>query len=443
MMHIMMKAIGLRREDKSRWERRAPLTPLHVERLVREYGMMVYVQPSTIRVFPDEAYVKAGAVVQEDLSPCHVIAGIKEIPLEQFEKDKTYLFFSHTIKGQPYNMPMLKRMMEKGCQLIDYEKIVDRKGRRLVLFGRHAGLSGMIESLHALGKRLAAEGIEAAANPFLNLKQPYQYENLDEAMSDLRRIGGSIAQKGLPECVKPLVVGFLGYGNVSGGAQEILDCLPVEELKPEMLLSLDRYAPSGKTLYKVVFREEDTVEASDGSPFSLDGYYQHPERYRATFSRYLPHITVLVCGVYWDARYPVLVTAEDVRSLYAGGRLPRLRVIGDITCDIEGTIAITRKPTMPDRPCYVYDAVSDTLEDGFENLRGPVVMAVEILPTEFPVESSLHFGDSLLPFLPALAAEDFQGDFAECGLPQPIREAVILYHGKLTDSYRYLEKHLT
>lgn len=437
-----MKAIGIRREDKSRWERRAPLTPHHVERLVRETGMKIYVQPSTIRVFPDEAYVKAGAVVQEDLSPCHAIVGIKEIPADQFEEGKTYLFFSHTIKGQPYNMPMLRRMMEKRCQLVDYEKIVDAKGRRLVLFGRHAGLAGMIESLHALGKRLGAEGVKEKENPFFNLRQPYRYANLDEATSELRRIGQGIAAEGLPECASPLIVGFLGYGNVSKGAQEILDNLPVEELKPEQVLSVAPQGLSNRTLYKVVFREEDTVEASDRSAFSLDRYYAAPELYRPVFSRYLACLTILVCGVYWDERYPVLVSAEDVRNLYAGGGRPMLRVIGDITCDIEGTIAITRKPTMPDRPSYVYDAVKDTLDDDLSNLRGPVVMAVEILPTEFPVESSSHFGDALLPFLPALAAEDFQGDFAACGLPQPIREAVILYHGRLTGPYRYLEKHL-
>jgi saccharopine dehydrogenase (NAD+, L-lysine forming) len=439
----MSKALGIRREDKYQWERRAPLTPSHVARLVREWGLEVYVQPSDLRVFSDDAYREAGAKVQEDLSPCGVIVGIKEIPPGAFHEGKTYLFFSHTIKGQPYNMPMLKYMMGKGCQLIEYEKIVDDQGKRLVLFGRHAGLAGMIESLHALGKRLAAEGLGDLQNPFAEMKQAYQYQDLEEARAHLERLGERIVRDGLPALLTPLVVGFLGYGNVSRGAQEILDCLPVEELQPEMLFSLDRYAPSNKTVYKVVFGEKDTVVARDGSSaFSLEHYWQHPEAYRAAFARYLPYLTVLINGIYWDERYPVLVSASDARELYAGQRRPALRVIGDITCDIEGSIALTLKATLPDKPCYVYDPTNDTIQDGVDNLRGPVIMAVDILPTEFPVEASAAFGDALLPFLPATLTADSSRSFEDWNLPEPIKRAVILYQGKLTKPYRYLEEHV-
>ena len=439
----MANSIGIRREDKSPWERRVPLTPSHVGRLIADHGIKIYIQPSTQRAFPDRAFAEAGAVVQEDLSLCDIIVGIKEIPKAQFQQGKTYLFFSHTIKGQSYNMPMLKYMMDRKCQLIDYERIVDDQGRRLVLFGRHAGLSGMIESLFALGRRLKAEGLENARNPFIALKQPYQYADLEAAREDLQRIGRRIARDGLPADITPLVVGFLGYGNVSRGAQEILDCLPVQELKPEDLAALRHGATSNKVIYKVVFKEEDTVEPADPSAvFSLEHYYKHPEQYRAAFSRYLPHLTVLINGVYWDERYPVLVTVDAVKKLYAGDTPPALRVIGDITCDMEGSIAMTRKSTLPDSPCYVYDTIADSMVDGFDNLRGPIIMAVEILPTEFPIESSLHFGDSLLPFMPALAACNVGGNFEACDLPDPIKTAVILYQGDLTEPYRYLDKFL-
>jgi saccharopine dehydrogenase (NAD+, L-lysine forming) len=439
----MINAIGIRREDKYQWERRAPLTPAHVARLVREYGLEVYVQPSTLRVFSDEAYRKAGATVQEDLSPCRVVVGVKEIPSVFFEKGKTYFFFSHTIKGQPYNMPMLKRMMEMGCQLIEYEKITDDQGGRLVLFGRHAGLAGMIESLHALGKRLTAEGLDDEKNVFSGIKQPYQYRDLEEAATHLQGIGARISRDGLPASLTPLVVGFLGYGNVSRGAQEILDCLPVAELRPEMLYSLKECARSGNTVYKVVFEEKDTVVAADGSsPFSLEHYWQHPEAYQAVFSRYLPYLTVLINGIYWDERYPVLVSADDVKELYARRQPPALRVIGDITCDLEGSIAITRKATLPDQPCYVFDPTNDSIQDGVDNLRGPAIMAVDILPTEFPVEASAAFGDALSPFLPAVAAADPGENFADWNLPEPIKRATILYRGKLTEPFRYLAEHV-
>ena len=436
----MANAIGIRREDKYEWERRAPLTPSHVARLVQA-GVDVYVQPSTLRVFSEEAYRQAGARVQEDLSPCGVVVGVKEMPQEFFAQGKTYLFFSHTAKGQPYNMPMLKQMMEMGCQLVDYERILDDQGRRLVLFGRHAGLSGMLESLHALGRRLAAEGLEDARNPFIDLKQPYQYRDLADAKAHLQAVGQAIREEGLPASLSPLVIGFLGYGNVSQGAQEMLDCLPVTELQPAMLLSLASHARSSNTLYKVVFQEKDTVAPIDGATtFSVEHYWQHPEAYRAAFAQYLPYLTVLINGIYWEKRYPVLVTVDDIKKLYGGGKRPVLRVIGDITCDIEGGIAVTRKSTLPDQPCYVYDTTSDTLEDGYGNLNGPVIMAVDILPTEFPADASESFGETLLSFLPAVAAADPGQDFADWALPDPIKRAAILHRGKLTESYRYLEK---
>ncbi len=174
----MNVCIGIRREDKSRWERRVPVTPEDARELKEEHGIEVWVQPSSIRVFSEEEFTQAGATVQEDLSPCPVIFAVKEMPLDFFEPGKTYVFFAHVIKGQPYNMPMLKKMLELGCNLIDYEKVTDEKGRRLIFFGRHAGIAGMIETLWALGQRLDWEGIP---NPFTQLKHTYQYKDLAEA----------------------------------------------------------------------------------------------------------------------------------------------------------------------------------------------------------------------------------------------------------------------
>lgn len=433
-----MKAIiGIRREDKNLWERRAPLTPDQVASLIRVHGLEVYVQPSEQRIFSDDAYRLAGASVGEDLSRCRTVLAIKEIPVDFYQEGTTYLFFSHTIKGQAHNMPILKRMMEKRCQLIDYERIVDDQGRRLVLFGRHAGLAGMIETLVALGQRLAAEGIET---PFTALRQPYQYADLEEAKAHLREIGKGIAAEGLPEAIVPCVIGILGYGNVAQGVQEILGCLPVEEVEPEGLSRLPR---SSRVLYTVVFREGDTVEPIDpSSHFSLADYLQHPERYRATVSRYLPDLTVVVNAVYWEKRFPNLVRRDDVETLYRRHRTPALRVIGDITCDVDGAVEITRKATTPGEPCFTYDAATDRIVDGIHALPGPVVMAVDNLPCEFSAESSRDFGLALLPFLPAIAMADFSGSFEAISLPEPIRKATVLHDGKLTPNFRYLEQYL-
>jgi saccharopine dehydrogenase (NAD+, L-lysine-forming) len=163
----MNACFGIRLEDKNEWERRTPLIPAHVKELREKHGLEVYVQSSPIRAFGHQEYEQAGARIVEDLTACPLILAIKEIPPQLFEKDKTYVFFSHTIKGQAFNMPMLQRLLDLGCQLIDYEKIVDERGRRQVFFGNYAGLAGMIDTLWALGQRLAWEKIDT---PFSHLR---------------------------------------------------------------------------------------------------------------------------------------------------------------------------------------------------------------------------------------------------------------------------------
>ncbi|MCK4426995.1 MAG: hypothetical protein KAW16_00775, partial [candidate division Zixibacteria bacterium] len=185
----MNALIGIRREDKNKWERRVPLTPEHVKELRENHSVEVWLQPSPIRIFSDEEYLKVGAKIAEDLSPCPVVLGVKEIPLHFFLPNKTYVFFSHVIKGQTYNMPMLKRMLELRCQLIDYEKVTDEKGRRLIFFGKHAGLAGMIDTLWALGQRLSWEKIP---NPFERIKNAYKYKSLAEAKEEISEVGKKI-----------------------------------------------------------------------------------------------------------------------------------------------------------------------------------------------------------------------------------------------------------
>ncbi|MFQ6089815.1 MAG: hypothetical protein ACE5LD_00025, partial [Candidatus Bipolaricaulia bacterium] len=342
----MEARIGIRKEDKNRWERRAPLIPEHVRELKEKHNIETCLQPSAIRAFPDRDYIRAGAEVQEDLSPCPVIFGIKEFPIEFFEPEKTYVFFSHTIKGQPHNMPMLRRILEQGCTLIDYERIVDERARRLIFFGRHAGLAGMIDTLWALGKRLEWEGIE---NPFSRIRQTLDYKSLEEAKGAVSNVGEQIKEEGLPEAITPLVVGLAGYGHVSQGAQEILELLPFQELSPEELPAFAK-GSARDLIYKVVFKEEHMVEPlSPEDRFELQDYYDHPERYRAKFEDYLPYLTVLMNCIYWSPQYPRLVTKGYLKRLYGEGR-PRLRVIGDISCDIEGAIECTLRATDPGNP---------------------------------------------------------------------------------------------
>src|SRR5215471_9608452 len=203
--------IGLRREDKNEWERRVPLTPSHVKSLI-EKGLRVFVQPSSIRIFKNDEYLEAGATIQEDLTNCDVVFAVKEIPADFFRHGGTYMFFSHTFKGQPYNMPMLRKVLDLGATLIDYEKVTDEQNRRLIFFGNYAGTAGMFETLYTLGKRLAWEGMP---NPLASLTRPLEYSGLEEAKAALRSVGEQIGREGLPAAISPLLIGFSGYGNAS------------------------------------------------------------------------------------------------------------------------------------------------------------------------------------------------------------------------------------
>ena len=431
----MQSVIGIRREDKNKWERRVPLVPADVARLAKEHGIEFMVQPSANRAFPDDEYEQAGGQVQEDLSVCPVVLAVKEIPSSFLQKERTYMFFSHTIKGQKKNMPLLRKIMDLGCTLIDYEKVTDDQGRRLIFFGRHAGLAGMIDSLWGLGRRLQeAEGLWT---PFLELQPAHRYASLAEAKASVAKAGRALAEKGVPEALRPFVCGFSGYGHVSQGAQEVYDELPVQEVTPEELLA--GLPPAADKVFKVVFREEHMVEPAQGQAFDLQEYYHHPERYRGRFQEYAPHLTMLMNCIYWEKRYPRLLPKDLLAEMWGADESPKLRFVGDVSCDPEGAVEATVACTTPDDPIFVYDPVERKAQPGFAG-RGLAVLAVDNLPAELPRESSEAFSKALEPFVPALAEADMNRPLADTGLPPELQRAVIVHRGELTEAFRYLEE---
>ena len=435
----MSIVIGIRHEDKYKMERRSPIVPKHVEWLVKHYNIDVVVQTSDKRVFKDEEFTKAGAKVAKELKRCPIIFGVKEIPIPALENDKTYIFFSHVIKGQKYNMPMLKKLMELKCNLIDYEKVADEQNKRLIFFGKYAGLAGMINSLWALGLRLKYYGYDSK---LLKIKQACHYHSLAEAKEDISAIGQLIAERGIPEDLRPFTIGFTGYGNVSQGAQEICGLLPVKEISPEKLLTLKhRSHLPNNIVYKVIFKEEHLAEPIDPThEFELQDYYSHPEKYRGTFEKYIPHLSMLMNCMYWDEKFPKLITKENLKKMYSKGR-PKLNVIGDVTCDINGSIESTIKPGYIEDPIYVYNPFTDTVKSGYDG-EGVLDMAVDILPSELPRDSSLGFSDVLVNFVKPIAIADYELPFEEIDLPKAIKKALILLKGELTPNYKYLEEHV-
>ncbi len=420
-------------------EMRVPLTPKHVERLIKQYDLDIVVQSSDKRIYKDEEFVKAGAKVNDSLKDCPVIFGIKEIPIEVFEPEKTYVMFAHVIKGQSSNMSMLKRMMDLKCNLIDYERVADELGRRLIFFGKYAGMAGMINTLWSFGLRLKYFG---KVDPFASLKQAHEYNSLAEAKDAISEVGHYIAEHGLPSELMPLTIGFTGYGNVSAGAQELCGLLPVMEIKPEELLILhEKKCLSKRIVYKVVFREEDMVELRmEGTEFDLLDYYNNPSKYRSKFEQYVPYLTMLVNCMYWDKRYPRIITKDYLHKLFSGEK-PKLTVIGDISCDIEGSVECTIKSTPIENPIYVYNPNTRQITYGYEG-EGILNMPVDILPSELPKDSSLGFGDILYNFVKPIASADYNEKFEDIKLPFAVKKGMILHKGELTPDYKYIQQYL-
>lgn len=430
----MKKCIGIRKEDKNKWECRVPIVPEDAKILKDTHGIDIVLEQFDRRAFTEKEFIDAGASLNPGYIDCPIIMAVKEVPLSIIHPDKAYLFFAHVIKGQKYNMPLLKKFIERKATLIDYECIVDDKCRRLVFFGRYAGLAGMIDTLSGLGLRLKARGIES---PFLHIAPSFNYKDLEEAKAAVKKLADEIAQIGLPAGLTPFIIGFTGYGNVSKGAQEIFDLLPHETIKPEDLAGFQNF--DNKKIYKVVFEEKHLVEPVDQSDkFELFDYYNHPEKYKSRFSDYLPRLSVLINAIYWDQKFPRLITKEylkqNIKDL-------KLIIVGDISCDINGSIEFTVKSTEADNPAFIYNPFDDIIIDGFEG-EGIADIAIDNLPAELPRDASVGFSHSLMPFIPGLAEADMTKSFEDVNLPAEIKRAVIVYKGDLTPGYKYLEKYL-
>ncbi|MBI9073318.1 MAG: hypothetical protein JEY94_17075 [Melioribacteraceae bacterium] len=429
----MKGILGIRREDKNKWEKRVPLTPANINKLKNNYDIETHIQPFPERAFKDSDYKNSGAVLTEDLSACSTIIAVKEVPKKLIFPNKKYLFFSHTIKGQSYNMPLLKDIMSKKCTLVDYECIKNDSGRRLVFFGRFAGISGMIETLHGIGKRYSALGIET---PFVKIKSAYQYGILSEAIKHITEVAENIKLNGLRSEIAPLVIGITGYGNVSNGAQEIFDILPHEVIEPKDLLTkeLDK-----SKIYKVVFKEADlfeTVNVTD--EFELLDYFKNPKKYKSKFFKYVNKVDVLINAIYWDTPYPKLL---EKKYLKENSENIKLKITTDISCDIDGSIEFTSKVMEPDLPAYLYNPKDESLTDGFEG-EGILNIVVDNLPTELPKDASEAFGEKLFPFIENFVKTDISVPFEEVKFVDEIKNAVIVYNGELTPRFKYLEEFL-
>ncbi|XWS70139.1 hypothetical protein CRYUN_Cryun03dG0023600 [Craigia yunnanensis] len=437
--------VGILSETSNKWERRVPLTPSHCARLLNRGGrdktgvVRIIVQPSTRRIYHDKLYEEVGCEISDDLSECGLILGIKKPRLEMILPDRAYAFFSHTHKAQKENMPLLDKILAERVTLFDYELVDGDNGKRLIAFGKFAGRAALIDLLRGLGQRYLNLGY---STPFLSLGASYMYSSLAAAKAAVISVGEEISREGLPSGICPLVFVFTGSGKGSLGAQEIFKLLPHTFVDPSKLPQIfekargltqpDQASERVFEVYGCVVTCQDMVEHIDSSKvFDKADYYAHPECYKPVFhERIAPYVSVLVNCIYWEERFPRLLSTQQLQDLVRKG-CP-LVAISDLTCDMGGSIEIVSQTTSIDSPFFRYDAISGSYHNDMEE-NGVICSVVDNLPTEFAKEASEHFGGLLLQFIGSLAST---ADITK--LPAMLNKACIAHGGALTSLYEYI-----
>ncbi|ESK83942.1 saccharopine dehydrogenase (nadp+ l-glutamate-forming) [Moniliophthora roreri MCA 2997] len=453
--------IGIRREDPTRiWERRAPLTPDSVYELVKDKGVEVHVEGCERRIFKDEEYIKAGATIRPNLNDAHIVMGIKEPPLDRLlldplplsnnttsKHERTYMMFSHTVKGQAYNMPLLSAFLSNHPShvthsdllptLIDYELLTNEiDGKRTVGFGWYAGVAGVLESLSSMAHSHLEHGV---ASPFLYTPRPHTLPSLDALRASLHSIGDRIAAEGTPKALGPFVIGLTGTGNVAEGCLSILSELPIERVRVEDLHALVTNPDTSlKKIYLVHAKPKDYFTRKGFSAgYSREDYYAHPGEYVSVFAeRIAPYLTLFLNGTGWAPGYPRLMTdGQLVEALVKAKDLPgghtfRATNVGDISCDPEGGLQyLTHASTLSD-PFYKIRPRHDLPE--------VTMMAVDILPTSIPLDASKGFDEGVKKYLGGVIRR-YHGKKDEADeIERALQRATIAKGGELVEKHQWL-----
>lgn len=395
--------MGVVRETKNPPDKRVPLTPEQCRQLSQRYPWLtILVQSSENRCFSDKEYEEAGITMKEDLSDCDVLMGVKEVKTEALIEGKTYFFFSHTAKQQPYNRSLLQAVVEKGIRLIDYEYLTGSDRVRVVAFGKWAGVVGAYNGLRGLGLRTGK----------FDLPRASECRDLEELKSLLAAID-----------IGKTRIAVTGGGRVAGGALEILKAAGIRQVEPEAYLaSITR---------KPVFTRLDPWHYTKnrfGEILDFKHFVENPHLYESSFLPYARRSDMLVACHFWDPRSPVLLTQKDLM----GGDVP-IRIVADISCDIKGPIASTVRASTIANPFYGYDPVTGKESSAFDQ-HSITVMAVDNLPGELPRDASTDFGAALVKHvIPELM---------EHGESKMLSKASITENGGLGKEYGYLKDYL-
>jgi saccharopine dehydrogenase (NAD+, L-lysine forming) len=396
--------IGLIKENKVPMDKRVAFSPDQLSTIneVSDGYFDFKVEPSDHRCFEDDEYIDEGLEVTADIEDRDVLMGIKEVPVEHLIAEKTYFFFSHTIKKQPSNREMLQAILEKNITLIDYEVLKDEKGNRLVGFGRWAGVVGAYNGLWAYGKKSGTYDLLRAHECF-----------------DLKEIKEELKKVKLP----PLKIMVTGSGKVAKGVMEILDHLSIKKVNAQDFLEKDY----SEAVYVAIGSADYNKRKSDGM-FQKEEFYKNPELYESDFLKFAKVSDLFFAAAYWDHRAPRLFEREDVASQDFN-----IMVIADITCDVNGSVPTTIRSSSVSEPVYDLDPKSFEEKTAFSSLDNITVMAIDNLPCELPRDASVDFGNQLMKHvIPELMLE--QSDLLD--------RATIVKEGRLTSDFQYLDDYV-
>lgn len=398
-----MIKFALIKERKTPPDRRVVFSPEKLKEVVEKFPEAKFkVESSEVRIFSDQEYVDAGFEVTEDVSDCEVFLGVKEVPIPALLPSKKYFFFSHTIKKQPYNRDLLRTILQKNIELYDHEVVVKQNSHRLIGFGRYAGLVGAYNCFRALGLR---DGL-------FELPKAENLPDLNALLAELDKI-----------TIPPKKIILTGSGKVAHGAKEILDHLKIKQVGVEEFLNSEFNTP----VYCLIDVLDYNIR-KDGKEGSNKEFYKFPEKYQSNFLRFTRAAEIFIAGHFYGVGAPNFFTKEQANS-------PDFKIdlIADISCDINGPIASTIRPSTIADPFYGYDPETGGEVD-FRKKGAITVMAVDNLPCELPRDASEGFGEMFLQYvIPAF----FNGD--KDGI---LERAKMTENGKLTPRFKYLQEYV-
>jgi alanine dehydrogenase len=394
--------IGLLKERKTPADVRVALTPVQCVALQNRFPQVeIYVESCATRCFSDNEYTEAGITVVNNIDFCDVLLGIKEIPAQYLIANKTYFFFSHTIKKQAANRGMLQEIVKKKIRLIDYETLRWDNGQRVLGFGRFAGIVGAYNGLLTYGKKFKK----------FNLKPAWKCHDYREILHEASMVD-----------IGNLKIVLTGGGRVANGALDFLRNLRISEVTPYQFIHRKFNEP-----VFVHLNSPEIYRHKDGKPWNTQYFYSHHSEYQSSFSDFVSVTDILLNGIFWTQDLPALFQKEDTQL--AAFKLP---VIADISCDVDGSIPITYMATSIQNPVIGWSRKNQApcepfTEDSID------IMAVGNLPNELPCDASEEFGENFLHYV---ISEFLTGN------SRMITEATICENGKLSLNYQYLEDYV-